>query len=79
VERNPGTEPDRPRHVQGASRGKDDPRDAEGAGSGRRAAPSTEYAANREPGRSAEEGYVPPGQEHDTAADLNPQEPPDQG
>jgi hypothetical protein len=58
-----GNEPDRRPHVRGASRGKDDSRDADAAGSGERTAGSTEYAANAEPGRSEEEGYVKPAKE----------------
>jgi hypothetical protein len=43
-----GQEPDVRPHVQGASRGQDDPRDAEAAGADERAEPSTEFAANAE-------------------------------
>ena len=79
-ETEPGTEPDAQPHVQGASRGKgDSARDAKAAGSGHRAGASTEYAANAEPGRSEKEGYVKRVEEHGTAADLDPHEPPGQG
>jgi hypothetical protein len=44
-----GTQPDAQPHVQGASRGKDDPRDAEDAGTDERAQPTNEYAAQGEP------------------------------
>ena len=57
---NPGQEPDARPEVRGSSRGKDDPRDAESAGKDERAAASTEYAANAEPG-SADDGYVQDG------------------
>lgn len=76
---NTGQEPDARPDVRGASRGKDDPRDADAAGSGQRAGASTEYAANGEPGGSAQEGYVPPADGQDTAANLDPHEPPGQG
>jgi|GEM_PF-4659920 len=57
----------------GASRGQDDPRhDADAAAGGRRSEASTEYAANGEPGPTAD---AEPG----TAADLDPHEPPGQG
>ena len=42
--------------VQGVSRGKDDPRDAEDAGNDERAEPSNEYAAQGKPEDSAEKG-----------------------
>jgi hypothetical protein len=42
-------------------------------------APTTEYAANQEPGRGPDEGYVAGGDEGGTAADLDPHEPPGQG
>lgn len=58
-----GQEPDARPHGRGASRGQDDPRDAEAAGSGERARGSTEYAANAEGGRSAEPGHDEPGDE----------------
>lgn len=51
-----GQEPDAQPDVRGASRGKDDPRDAEAAGNDERTGASTEYAANGEPGESAEKG-----------------------
>lgn len=76
---NSGQQPDARPEVRGASRGQDDPRDADAAGSGERAGASTEYAANAESGESAEEGYVGPGEEHGTAGDLDPHEPPGQG
>lgn len=45
-----GREPDVQPQVRGASRGKDDdPRHADKAGGGERAAASTEYTANAEP------------------------------
>jgi hypothetical protein len=84
-----GTQPDARPDVQGASRGTGDPqRDADRAGGGRRAEGSTEYAANAEPGPSADHGYVEGGPEagnreagadHGTAANLDPHEPPGQG
>jgi hypothetical protein len=84
-----GTQPDARPDVLGASRGQDDPeRDADAAAGGRRAEASTEYAANAEPGPSAEDGYVEggagpgpveAGTDHGTAADLDPHEPPGQG
>jgi hypothetical protein len=82
VEQNPkntGQEPDARPDVRGASRGKDDPRDADAAGSGDRTGATTEYAANAEAGQSADEGYVPPAEGHDTAGNLDPHEPPGQG
>lgn len=75
----PGTEPDARPHVQGASRGKGDHRDAEQAGGGRRAEGSTEYSANAEPEESPDSGYVEPAEKAGTAADLDPHEPPGQG
>jgi hypothetical protein len=72
-------QPDARPDVQGASRGTGDARDAERAGAGRRAAPSTEYAANAEPGTDPEDGYVEGGTRSGTAADLDPHEPPGQG
>lgn len=75
-----GQESDERPEVRGASRGKGDRRDADdAAGSGDRAGATTEYAANAESGQSADEGYVPPADGHDTAADLDPHEPPGQG
>jgi hypothetical protein len=74
-----GQQPDARPDVRGASRGKDDPRDAGAAGSGERAGASTEYAANAESGDSPEEGYVPPADGSGTAANLDPHEPPGQG
>ncbi len=74
-----GREPDARPHVQGASRGKGDDRDAERAGADERAGASTEYAANAEPGRSQDDGYVGPGAESGTDANLDPHEPPGQG
>ncbi|MCA1847038.1 MAG: hypothetical protein LC792_28370 [Actinobacteria bacterium] len=72
-----GREPDVQPQVQGASRGKGDRRDAEGAGDGdKRAGASNEYGANAKPG---EEGYVEEGGEHDASADLDPHEAPGQG
>jgi len=80
MERNqPGTEPDAQPHVQGASRGKGDHRDADKAGGGRRAQGSTEYGANGEPGGGPDEGYVESGEESGTAGNLDPHEPPGQG
>jgi hypothetical protein len=65
--------------VRGASRGQGDPqRDADAAGAGRRAGATSEYAANGEPGPSADEGPVD-GADHGTAADIDPHEPPGQG
>ena len=74
-----GTEPDARPDVGGASRGKGDRDDADAAGSGARSGASTEYAANAEPGRSEEDGYVEGGAEGGTAADVDPHEPPGQG
>ena len=54
-DRQPGTGPDAQPHVKGASRGKGDQRDADKAGGGRRAEPSTEYTANAEPETDPEE------------------------
>ncbi|HEV3362943.1 MAG TPA: hypothetical protein VG795_02175 [Acidimicrobiia bacterium] len=73
-----GREPDARPHVQGASRGKGDRRDAERAGGDTdRAEASNEYAANARPG---EEGHRKQGGHNDTAAaDLDPHEPPGQG
>jgi hypothetical protein len=51
-----GTEPDERPQVRGASRGKDDPRDAEAAGSDERAEPSTEYAANSDQNEPPDQG-----------------------
>jgi hypothetical protein len=49
----PGNEPDAHPENLGASRGTGDPkRDADQAGSGKRAEASTEYAANAEPGEA---------------------------
>ena len=76
---NTGQQPDARPEVRGASRGKDDPRDAEAAGSDARAGASTEYAANGEPGGSADEGYVASAEEQGTAGNLDPHEPPGQG
>ena len=83
------TQPEARPDVLGASRDQDDPqRDADRAGDGRRTGASTEYAANAEPGPSAEQGYVDGEQrdgrteargEHRTAADTDPHEPPGQG
>lgn len=42
--------------VQGVSRGKDDPRDAEDAGTDERAEPSNEYAAQGEQEEPADKG-----------------------
>ena len=75
----PGTEPDAQPHVQGASRGKGDHRDAEKAGGGARAGASTEYAANAEPDESPDSGYVEPTEKAGTAANVDPHEPPGQG
>ncbi len=73
-----GREPNEHPHVQGASRGKGDGRDANRAGAeDERAGPGNEYAANAEPG---EEGYRKQGSQHDTAAaDVDPHEAPGQG
>ena len=73
-----GTEPDVQPHVQGASRGTDDRRDADKAGADdERAGAANEYAANAQGG---EEGYRKQGSQHDpAAADLDPHEPPGQG
>jgi hypothetical protein len=73
-----GREPDVQPHVQGASRGKGDRRDADRAGADDdRAGASNEYAANAKPGQA---GYVEQGGEHGTAAaDIDPHEPPGQG
>jgi len=82
VEQNPenaAEAPDVRPDVRGASRGKDDPRDADAAGGGERAGASTEYAANAESGESGEEGYVPPAEGQGTAGNLDPHEPPGQG
>jgi len=78
VEGGEGREPDAHPEVQGASRGKSDPRDADRAGAGGdRAGATNEYAANAE---SGEEGYIEEGGEHNSAAaDLDPHEPPGQG
>ena len=51
-----GQQPDARPDVRGASRGKDDPRDAEAAGPGERADATTEYGANAESGEPADEG-----------------------
>jgi hypothetical protein len=56
MERQEGSEPGAQPHVQGVSRGKDDPRDAEDAGNDERAQPSTEYAGQGEPEESADKG-----------------------
>jgi hypothetical protein len=75
-----GTQPDARPDVKGASRGTGDPaRDADEAGGGQRAGASTEYAANGEPGGSAEEGYVEGGADPGRAGDLDPHEAPGQG
>ena len=55
----PETGTDAHPEVKGASRGTGDrTRDADRAKGDERAQPSTEYAANAEPGDSAAEGYV---------------------
>ena len=51
-----GRESESQPQVQGASRGKDDPRDAEDAGTDERAEPNNEYAAQGEPEESADKG-----------------------
>lgn len=50
------SEPEAQPHVQGVSRGQDDPRDAEDAGTDERAAASNEYGAEAEPGESPDKG-----------------------
>jgi hypothetical protein len=56
-----GREPDVQPHVQGASRGTGDRRDAERAGDGeRRAGANNEYAANAEPGEEELDQQDPP-------------------
>ena len=75
-----GTQPDARPDVLGASRGRDDPqRDAGAAAGGPRAEASTEYAANAEPGPSAEKGSGEGGAEPGKAGDVDPHEPPGQG
>ena len=51
-----GRESEAQPQVKGVSRGKDDPRDAEDAGTDERAEPSNEYAAQGEPEDSADKG-----------------------
>ena len=50
-----GRESEAQPQVKGVSRGKDDPRDAEDAGTDERAEPSNEYGAQAEPGEPAGE------------------------
>ena len=58
-----GREPDVQPHVQGASRGKGDRRDADRAGEGdRRSGASNEYAANEKGGEEGLDPEEPPGE-----------------